>query len=285
MATAQQIQAHYDVDNDFYRLFLDRDYRVYSCGVWADAETLEQAQINKLQRMAGFANLSPGAAVLDIGCGWGGMMRYATETCAAREAVGLTLSQAQLSYVLELSLPKLAVHLQSWADYENPGYFDAVVSIGAFEHFASLQDRRDGRQLDIYRNFFRRCLSVSKPNAMLGLQTIVTARMPNTRQSVQDARYLLGSIFHGTALPWVHEIRQAAEGLYEEVDAKMIGADYGRTLQHWQWRLESQRAAVVTSYGDELFQRYQRYFEAARRSFDGGYIDLRQMSFRPVKRN
>jgi cyclopropane-fatty-acyl-phospholipid synthase len=281
MATAAEIQAHYDVDNEFYAIFLDRDYRTYSCAVWEGAETLERAQQQKLARIARFADVKTDDSVLDIGCGWGGMMKYCREELLARETVGLTLSKAQCDYVARTAPAPISIHLCSWRDYERGGApFDALVSIGAFEHFASLHDRRQGRQVAIYRDFFRQCQRLSRPAARLGLQTIVAAKNPDSMQSARDARFLLSDIFQGTALPRVSEIHEAMEGLYEEQQSVMIGQDYAKTLTHWQRRLEAQREHVIARYGSELFERYCRYFVAARRSFENGYIDLRQMSLR-----
>ncbi len=76
MATAEDVQFHYDVHNDFYALFLDSSFRAYSCGVWEQAATLEEAQQDKIRRLCDFAKIESDKTVLDIGCGWGGLMRY-----------------------------------------------------------------------------------------------------------------------------------------------------------------------------------------------------------------
>src|SRR5579872_6557576 len=101
MATTDDIKFHYDVDNDFFKLFLDDKYRIYSCGVWEAADSLEDAQENKLKRIADFANIKKGNRVLDIGCGWGGMLDYCLDVRDAKNVMGITLSKAQYEYIVK----------------------------------------------------------------------------------------------------------------------------------------------------------------------------------------
>lgn len=120
MATAQDIQYHYDVHNDFYALFLDTTFRAYSCGVWEQATTLEEAQQAKVQRLCDFAKIKAGHSVLDIGCGWGGVMRYAIEMRQAQRVHGLTLSNDQYDYIKHQDHPCITVDLQSWQEFNPP---------------------------------------------------------------------------------------------------------------------------------------------------------------------
>jgi cyclopropane-fatty-acyl-phospholipid synthase len=281
MATAAQIQYHYDVDTDFFRIFLDSIYNVYSCGVWETAATLEEAQLAKLKRLAAYARIGRGARVLDVGCGWGGMLRFALEECHAAEAVGLTLSRDQHSYVSGLAIDKLESHLTSWDGFKTATAFDAVVSIGAFEHFASREDRAAQRQIDVYRRFFHTCASVSVPNSYLGLQTIVTARKPANRHEVLDAGFLLKHVFPGSALPTITDIQQSIAGIYEIRELRTIGPDYARTLQEWKDRLVS-RAHLTTAYSEQLIKHYIAYFDCARRNFESGVTQLAQISLRKL---
>jgi cyclopropane-fatty-acyl-phospholipid synthase len=282
MATAADIQFHYDVDNDFYALFLDATYRAYSCGVWESADSLEAAQRAKIERICGFARVRPGARVLDIGCGWGGLMRHAVDELGASEAVGLTLSEDQHQHVSSLGDPRLKAKLQSWTTLAGAEPFDAVTSVGAFEHFASREDRLLGQQREIYRQFFHTCRRVSTAKAWLALQTIVTVRQPRTLSEVRDARYLLDKVFPGSALPSVSDVQASAADLYEVATVMRIGRDYARTLACWRDRLEARRDVACARFGAEVVRHYLQYFAAAERSFEAGVTDLLQVAFQPA---
>jgi cyclopropane-fatty-acyl-phospholipid synthase len=283
MATAKDVQFHYDVHNDFYALFLDTSFRAYSCGVWDQAATLEEAQQAKIQRICDFAKVSPGKSVLDIGCGWGGVMRYAIDVRKASRAHGLTLSKDQHHYVAQVAHPGVTADLQSWQEYEvRTGKFDAALSIGAFEHFASREDRLAGKQREIYRQFFMNCRKFSTPQAHLGLQTIVSSRNPANLQEMRDARYLLDKVFPGSALPSISDIQAAYLDVYELLEVRRIGKDYAKTLAVWCERLEAAREQAIASFGEATFNHYVHYFKAAERSFDAGVTDLLQVSLRPL---
>ena len=138
MATQADIEHHYDTDNDFFALFLDKKFRAYSCGVWEKAINLEQAQEAKLDRLCKYANIQSDQHVLDIGCGWGGLMNYLIEKYTNTQVHGLTLSTEQFEYVKSQSKSGISLDLQSWQNFKIPERkFDAIISIGAFEHFAT----------------------------------------------------------------------------------------------------------------------------------------------------
>ncbi len=279
MANQQDIQFHYDVDNDFFKLFLDQKYKVYSCAVWDNVTTLEEAQFNKLKRIADFAHIKPGQHILDIGCGWGGMLEYCLKERSVKSACGLTLSDAQYQAIYKKCHPHLTVHLQSWRDFKSAS-FDAIISIGAMEHFVTLQDRKLNKHIDIYRDFFRKCFELSKEQAYLGLQTIIALKKPDSLSSLKDVHYLLNHVFPGSALPEMQDLRIAAENMYELIELRTLKLDYAQTLIEWRKRLNQNKEYVIDCYGKELWKHYNKYFSAAERSFAHGYTALAQMSFK-----
>ncbi|ADI29255.1 SAM-dependent methyltransferase [Methylotenera versatilis] len=284
MASQADIAHHYDVDNDFFALFLDKKYRAYSCGVWKKAITLEQAQEDKFDRLCRYANVTQGHDVIEIGCGWGGLMNTVLDKYPNTSVHGLTLSTEQFEFINSASRPNLSLDLRSWQDYIPPERkFDSIISIGAFEHFASFEDQAESRQRDIYKTFFDWCLSVSTSEAQIGLQTIVIARAPNSLSELRDSRYLLDKVFPGSALPSISDIQAAIVDKYEISAVHRIGLDYARTLFEWNKRLEFNQNKIVERYGQELFDHYRTYFDAARRSFETGYVDLYQVSLRRAK--
>jgi cyclopropane-fatty-acyl-phospholipid synthase len=284
MASKTDIEYHYDVDNDFFALFLDEKYRAYSCGVWKSAKDLEQAQKNKLDRLCRYANVADHHHVMDVGCGWGGLMKYVIEKYPGAHVHGLTLSTAQHEYVSSLKGPQLSVNLCSWQDYPPPERkFDSIVSIGAFEHFASLEDHAAHRQREVYKLFFDWCQAVSTPDAHIGLQTIVINRAPNSVSELRDSRYLLEKVFPGSALPSISDIQAAIVDKYEISSVRRIGPDYARTLAEWHKRLDLHADKVVARYGQALLNHYRTYFDSAQRCFETGYVDLFQVSLKRVK--
>lgn len=284
MATQADIEHHYDVNNDFFALFLDKKYRAYSCAVWENAANLEQAQEAKLDRLCRFANVQPNQHVLDIGCGWGGLMSNILEKYSNTHVHGLTLSTEQFEYVKSQAKTNQSLDLQSWQDYQVPERkFDSIISIGAFEHFASFEDHAASRQREIYKTFFDWCLNASTPDAQIGLQTIVISRAPYTLSELRDSRYLLDQVFPGSALPSISDIQAAVIDKYEISAVSRIGFDYARTLTEWNARLVLNENIIVKQYGQALFDHYRTYFDACIRCFESGYIDLYQASLKRVK--
>ena len=284
MASKADIEHHYDVDNDFFALFLDKKYRAYSCGVWEKALDLEQAQEDKLDRLCRYANVMQGRHVIDVGCGWGGLMNRIIENYPNTHVHGLTLSTQQFEYVNSARNQKLSVDLCSWQDFVPPAQkFDAIVSIGAFEHFASFEDHAASRQRDVYKAFFDWCQTASTSDAQIGLQTIVISRAPNSISEVRDSRYLLQKVFPGSALPSISDIQAAVIDKYEISKVRRIGLDYARTLIEWNKRLELNQDKIIERYGQDLFDHYRTYFDSAQRCFETGYVDLYQVSLRRVR--
>lgn len=284
MATQVEIESHYDVDNDFFALFLDKKYRAYTCAVWDDADSLVRAQEAKFDRLCQFANVKPASKVLDVGCGWGGLMNYIADKYSGANVHGLTISSEQYAYVSENRSPNVTVDLCPWEKYKAPETkFDSIISVCAFEHFASLQDQMANKQRDIYKTFFDWCLSVSTDNAQIALQNIVITRLPSNISELRDTRFLLDHVFPGSALPTISDIQAAVVDKYEISSVCRIGMDYVRTLTEWRNNLEREKLTVFANYGESVYEHHLRYLETARRCFESGYTDLYQVSLRRAK--
>jgi cyclopropane-fatty-acyl-phospholipid synthase len=179
------VQAHYDLSDDFYRLFLDPT-QTYSCAYFErDDMTLEEAQIAKIDLALGKLGLQPGMTLLDIGCGWGATMKRAIEEYDVN-VVGLTLSKNQAAHVeqmfAEMDTPRSRrVLLNGWEQFREPA--DRIVSIGAFEHFG----------LERYPAFFTNVFRELSAGGVMLLHTIV--RLP-FREARQLGRPLTREIVH-----------------------------------------------------------------------------------------
>lgn len=283
MATKQDIEAHYDINNDFYALFLDGKYRAYTCAVWDSAVTLEEAQSAKMQRMCDYSGVKAGSKVMDVGCGWGGFMDYVVEHYEDTTVHGLTLSTEQTKYVESTKKDNVSIQLCSWEDYKAPDEkYDAIVSICAFEHFATGKDKAAGRHRDIYKNFFDWCLAISTPEAQVSLQTITVNRAPKNLQEIKD-KYTLDKVFPGSALASISDIQAAIVDKYEISSVNRIGSNYVKTLAEWRKRFEQNKEIAIANYGEELFDLYSEYLAASQRCYESGFLDLYQASLKRVE--
>src|SRR6185369_3651209 len=242
-ASSAAIRHHYDVGNDFYALWLDESL-TYSCGLWyADDESLEAAQVNKIDWHLDQAGVVPGSRVLDVGCGWGGLMRRAVQQRRAAAVVGLSLSEAQVSSIGARGIPRSEARLESWREHRAESPFDAIVSIGAFEHFASLEQARR-EKITGYREFFAFCHRCLRPGGRLSLQSITYEKASRETFS----RFFAERIFPESDLPHLHEIFEASTGLFEPKVARLDRQHYSRTAECWLSRLRRNRAGPSTSW-------------------------------------
>jgi len=208
--------------------------------------TLEEAQRRKHDYVAEQIGIAPGRRVLDLGCGWGGLLDYIRRVGAA--GVGVTLSSAQVKSCRQHGLD---VHLFDARELtpESFGPFDAVASLGAFEHFCSPDDYEAGRQEDVYRDLFARIASVLPDGGRLYLQTMVFGRNMIPTEEIDrnapresDAWYLamMGAAFPGSWLPFGQEqVVRCAEPDFRLVSSESGRRDYLETIRQWDKRTEA----------------------------------------------
>jgi cyclopropane-fatty-acyl-phospholipid synthase len=284
MATQEDIEFHYDVDNDFYSLFLDKEFRVYTCAVWDGANDLQQAQVNKLKRISQYAKVNDGHKVMDVGCGWGGLMHYITKQYKGAQAHGVTLSSKQTDYVKSMNFPKVTVDNVSWEDYVAPDKkYDAIVSVCALEHFATYEVSEAGLQRDLYKKFFDWCLNISTEDAYIGIQSIILTRFAENITELQSAKFLKDEVFPGSALASISDIQAGIQDKYEIVESTTVGLDYVLTLKEWDKNFESNKTIILEKYGKEIYDHYKKYFECAINCFETGYWSVYQASLKRAK--
>jgi cyclopropane-fatty-acyl-phospholipid synthase len=208
--------------------------------------TLEQAQRRKHDYVAEQIGIGPGRRVIDLGCGWGGLLNYIRGRAAT--GVGLSFSSAQVEACRRHGLD---VHLQDAREVspEQFGEFDAAASLGAFEHFCSLEDYRAGRQENVYRHFFERVASVLPAGGRFYLQTMVFGRNMIPVDQVDrhaprdsDAWYLamMQAAFPGSFLPFGQEqVIRCAEPHFRLVSSVSGRIDYIETITQWDRRTEA----------------------------------------------
>ncbi len=239
-------EAHYDIGNELFEAMLDTRM-VYTCAYWASARTLDEAQLAKLDLVCVKLGLRPGMRLLDIGCGWGSLMRHAAENYGV-SCVGLTISRAQAELGAERcrGLP-VEFRLLDYRDIGRGGSierFDRVASLGMFEHVGRKNHR-------VYFEIARRCL---RDDGLFLLHTIGK----NLRRGATDP-WIDRYIFPNGDLPALGQIVDAAEGLFVVEDVHNFGADYERTLLCWHERFAAAWPRLAGRYS-ERFRRMWRYY-------------------------
>lgn len=272
-ASARAIEAHYDVGNRFYELWLDPTL-TYSCALWAgEDDTLEAAQLRKLDYIAQPALARGSKRVLDIGSGWGGLLRHLTSRGVA-SAVGLTLSRAQHDFVAGLALPGVETRLESWREHRPTAPYGAIVSVGAFEHFAD-EDLSPSQKLDVYREFFSACHAWLERGAPLVLQTIAYGPAPGP----SERRAHFTEFFPESDAPRPWELFKACEDLFEVTEFRNDREHYVRTLKAWRRNLRACREAAIAEVGERTFAFYERYLVIAAIAFAARHLVLLRLKF------
>jgi cyclopropane-fatty-acyl-phospholipid synthase len=268
IARSKQVaNVHYDISPALYKVMLD-PWMQYSCGWWGEGiTTLEEAQGYKLQLICEKLQLKAGMKVLDVGCGWGGLMSYMKKNYNVH-VVGLTISEEQI---------KLGSHLfpnidgcfvledyRTWCP-KNIGTFDRVVSVGMFEHVGYAN----------YGVYMKHVHSVLKPNGIFLLHTIGST-IPSRHGNVWITKH----IFPNSALPCVSVIAQAieADGLFIMEDMSNTPAYYVKTLASWYQRYN---AAEKRGLPDTFHRMWQFYLNSSEVAFDVGALCLYQFILTP----
>lgn len=277
-ASSSAIQYHYDLGNDFYALWLDETL-TYSCALWDTAEDLTTAQVKKLDWH--LSNCGPGVRrLLDVGCGWGSILKRAVQNYDVQQAVGLSLSREQERWIQEhIPLPEVNVRLENWMDHRPEAPYDGIVSIGAFEHFARL-DQTPAEKLAGYREFFECCHEWLHPAGTLSLQTIVYEN--STRRDFSP--FFAESIFPESDLPHIFEIAQAIRGLFEIKVWRNDRSHYARTLRCWLEGLRTHRQEAEAIAGTEKVKQYEKYLGLMILAFHTGTMNLARIHLRRLDR-
>ncbi len=234
-------EKHYDAGNDLFELMLDSKM-VYSCGYWKEAEELNQAQAAKLDIICQKLRLEPGMKLLDIGCGWGSLVEFAARQYGV-SAVGVTISrnQAEIAKKRCQGLP-VEIRLEDYREIE--GVYDAIVSVGMFEHVGYKN----------YSDFMKVARGCLKDEGLFLLHTIASNTTVHNCDPWFD-KY----IFPNGMLPSIKQIGAAIEESFVMEDWQNLGVYYDNTLMAWYKNFEHNWHTLSTRYS-ERFRRMWRYY-------------------------
>jgi len=266
-ASRRNVAHHYDIGNDLYRLFLDKDLQ-YSCAYFTDpANSLEQAQSDKKAHIAAKLYLKPGQRVLDIGCGWGG-----TALCLNRiadvDVLGVTLSEEQLKVARQRAeeagvSDRVTFELVDYRSVE--GRFDRIVSIGMFEHVGAAH----------YDEFFAKCRSLLTDDGVMLLHTIGKFGKASTPDPFTD-KY----IFPGYHLPSLSQMSASSEPVrLITTDVETLRLHYAYTLRHWLKRTRAAKDKIVAMYDERFFRMWEFYLSGGIVAFESGAMCNYQIQY------
>ncbi len=276
----EDIQAHYDISDDFFGLFQDPS-RTYSCAYFEPAGlSLEDAQVAKIDLNLDKLNLEPGMTLLDIGCGWGATMRRAVEKYDVN-VVGLTLSKNQFAYTKRLldgvdSARTRELQLHGWEQFHRP--VDRIVSIEAFEHFG----------FDRYDDFFKSCFDILPAGGRMVIQSS-TGYHPYdlnrrgkalTFETARFIKFMVTEIFPGGRIPTADMmVEHGRKAGFEVPECLSLRPHYIQTLGIWADALEAHRAQALAITSDEVYQRYMRYLRGCQHYFTDEMLDVNLVTY------
>jgi cyclopropane-fatty-acyl-phospholipid synthase len=278
-SNVDDVRAHYDLSNEFFALFVDPT-RTYSCAYFPrEGMTLHEAQVAKLDLTLDKLGLEPGMTLLDVGCGWGSMMKRAVEKYDVN-VVGLTLSKNQHAYCQQVldgvdTNRSHRVLLRDWADFGEP--VDRIVTIEALEHFGFHR----------YDDFFKFTYEAMPADGVMLLHAItglhpkqmMARSIPITMELAKFIRFIVTDIFPGGRLPMIETVEEhSADVGFNVARIQSLQPDFATTLDFWAQALEARKDEAIDIQSEEVYERYMKYLIGCARAFRIGYIDCNQFT-------
>ncbi len=263
----KEVSSHYDIGNDFYKLWLDESMS-YSCAYFkSDEDSLYEAQVNKVEHTLDKLQLKEGMTLLDVGCGWGFLLKHAAKKYGVK-GVGITLSSEQYAKFSEDIKNEgledmLEVRIMDYRELEESGLeFDRVVSIGMMEHV--------GR--GNYDLFLKNINAVLKPKGLFLLHYI------SALEEHEGDAWIKKYIFPGGVVPSLREIINILPNYrFYTLDIESLRRHYNRTLLIWRKNFNENRAEVEKMQGKEFARMWDLYLASCAATFNNGIIDLHQI--------
>ncbi|MDH5633487.1 MAG: cyclopropane-fatty-acyl-phospholipid synthase family protein [Gammaproteobacteria bacterium] len=261
------IHHHYDISNDFYRLWLDNRHMQYTCAYYAQPDfTLEQAQEAKLEHVCRKLQLQPGETVVEAGCGWGGLARYMAKHYGVK-VKAYNISREQVAYARQAAKEQGLDHLVEYVedDYRNiTGEYDVFVSIGMLEHIGA-------ENMSVLGSTINRVLKQDGR----GLIHSIGRNRPKLMNAWIEKR-----IFPGAYPPSISEMMEIFEPQdFSILDIENLRLHYAQTLRHWLGRFDEHQALIENMFDREFFRAWRLYLAGSVAAFTAGDLQLFQALF------
>ena len=274
-ASKAEIQAHYDREPRLYEQFLGPNL-AYSAGIWkepANRDTLEAAQLRKLDWHIDMSGADSAQRVLDVGFGWGSLIKRLMARRPDIDYVGLTLADNQAQYVRSYAPQNFVTEISAWQDYRSNRPFDAIVSLEAMEHFTGKTADRQQR-IEAYRLFFEFCARTLRVGGRASIQVNGWGNI----ELGSEARHIVESGIDGFwlegNLPHASEMLLASERWFDLVHLEGKPRDYVYTLRAWLRNLRSQEADLVALVGREMVSDYIHNLKTCLDAYLAGALTL-----------
>jgi cyclopropane-fatty-acyl-phospholipid synthase len=271
----QDIAYHYDAGNEFYRLWLD-ERMVYSCAYFQTGdETIDRAQEAKLHHICRKLRLQPGERLLDIGCGWGGLIVHAAQHYGVH-AIGITLSDNQFALArervkvagLHQRVEVLRLDYRDALERFGEGRFDKISSVGMFEHVGQ-------NNFPLYVGVVRRLL---RDRGLFLNHGITSSDADGRTVGSGVSEFMEKFVFPHTELPHLHTvIREMSTQHFEVYDVESLRPHYARTLAHWSSRLEENLTAAQELVGERTLRVWRTYLAGSSLAFSQGWLNVYQV--------
>jgi cyclopropane-fatty-acyl-phospholipid synthase len=269
---SEAIKYHYDVSNDFYRLWLDAQM-VYSCAYFkTGTEDIDTAQVQKLDHICRKLRLAPGDRLLDIGCGWGALIVHAAQHYGV-DATGITLSENQFitaaGRIASAGLQqRCRVLLQDYRDLPGEERFSKIASVGMFEHVGL-------RNLPEYFSAIHRLLA---PGGVAMNHGITSADSESREVGLGVGEFVQKYVFPHGELPHLSRVvKDMAEAKLEVMDVETLRLHYAKTLSHWSRRLEANLEAARAHAGERRTRIWRLYLAGCAHAFAQSWVTIHQV--------
>jgi cyclopropane-fatty-acyl-phospholipid synthase len=274
-ASKASIQAHYDRDPRLYERFLGPSL-AYSAGIWnepSNRDTLEAAQFRKLDWHIDMSGAESTQRVLEVGFGWGSLIKRLMTRRPDIDYVGLTLADNQAEYVRRYAPGNFVTEISAWQDYQTNRRFDAIVSLEAMEHFAANTADRQQR-IDAYRLFFEFCARMLRVGGRASIQVNGWANIELGSETRHKAASGIDNFWLDGNLPHASEMLLACEPWFNLVHLEGKPRDYAYTLRGWLRNLRSNEVELTAMVGAEMVQDYVRNLTLCLNAYLAGAVTL-----------
>jgi methoxy mycolic acid synthase MmaA3 len=277
--SVDEVRAHYDLSNEFFQLFTDPSV-TYSCAYFPREDmTMEEAQMAKLDLSLGKLGLKPGMTLLDVGCGWGSLMKRALEKYDVN-VIGVTLSKNQYEFCQNVlagakSDRTSKVMLQDWSDVTEP--VDRIVVIEALEHFGF--ERFDEFFTFAYDRMPADGVMMVHSLTGMTIPQMVDKGIPLTFEMARFAKFVRDEIFPGTRLPSIEKIEEhSTKAGFTVTHIQSLQSDFAKTLDMWAEVLQARKDEAIEIQSEEVYERYMKFLTGCADGFRKGYTDLNQFT-------